>query len=150
MVFVTLSPVVCPCPITVFAFAKSMTANTSAKDINKLADFDFCGKGAIPVITVRTPGLHGQDLSFVISLLLLGWANFPGVGRVGCGSARWPSRYILATTPISLAEKTSRLTQGEKSSDYVILRILARTAEQPFPLKYFVFVCWHRLRSIEP
>jgi hypothetical protein len=108
IVFVTLSPVVC-CAIADGTLAKSITPNTSAKDRNKLADFSFGGKGAIPVLLpVTTPRRHGQDLSFVISLLLPGWAC-PCVGMGGCGSASRPRVMLLNFYSIFLFKRKPRV-----------------------------------------
>lgn len=114
IVFVTLSPVVCPCAIADGTVAKSITPNTSAKDRNKLAGLNFRGKGAIPVlVTATTPERHGQGLSFVISLLLLGWAE-PRRRNGWLWEREMVSRCIsLLLLQFSLEEKIQHLTPNE-------------------------------------
>ena len=133
IVFVTLSPVVC-CAVADGTLAKSITPNRSARNRNKFADLNFRGKGAIPVFgTVTTPRRHGQDLSFVISLLLLGWAR-PSVGMVGCGSARWLALCFLLLLQFSLGEKIQHLTRSEISSEHTVLQLQPARPNNPFSL----------------
>lgn len=146
IVFVTLSPVVC-CAIADGTLAKSTTPNTSARERNKLADFSFRVKGAIPVlVTVRTPGRHGQDLSIVISLLLLGWAE----PRRWNGWL-WERDDGLALCFLiyskSLRRRKSSISVKAKNSSELGLQLQPARPNNPFSLDCSVFVGGDRLRS---